>query len=62
MSRVWTACHSWFVKYYEGATMVEDAASEEHIARLEGELRELSTRKRRRHSDSTVTPAQGRAG
>ena len=41
MSRVWTACHSWFVEYYEGATMVEDVASEERIARLEGELREL---------------------
>jgi len=42
VSGVWSAWRSWFVTDEEGAGLVEDAASEDHIANLEGEVKEAA--------------------
>ena len=39
---MWVAWRSWFVTDEEGAGLVEEAASEERIANLEGELKEAA--------------------
>ncbi len=41
VSGVWFAWRRWFVMDEEGAALAEDAASEERIANLEGELKSL---------------------
>jgi len=42
VSGVWSAWRRWFVTDEEGAGLVEDPASEEHITNLEGELKEAA--------------------